>query len=103
MKRKILFALVFVALIVGGYLGYDYYMWQRTLDPDPEVNLYGWTDAGGVRHFTDTPPPGGARDVRVTYGFKHHRLPLVLQLREKIVSRFRGQGSEEGKNMKRQR
>jgi hypothetical protein len=88
MRRKVLLTIVGCILLITGYLGYDYYLWSKYLEPDPSVSLYGWTDAQGVRHFTNRPPPQGARDIQVTEGFKHRRLPLVLKAREGIVRIF---------------
>ena len=89
MSRKALFIIVGIFSLIVSYLGYDYYMWSKYLEPDPSVSLYGWTDAQGVRHYTDRPPPEGARDIQVTEGFKHRGLPLVLKAKEKIVGVFR--------------
>jgi hypothetical protein len=89
MRRKFLFVIVALIVLIIGYLGYDYYLWSKYLEPDPSVSLYGWTDAEGVRHFTNRPPPQGARDIQVTEGFKHRGLPLVLKAEERIVRIFR--------------
>lgn len=89
MSRKVLIIVVGIIFLIVGYLGYDYYMWSKYLEPDPSVSLYGWTDAQGVRHYTDRPPPKGARDIQITEGFKHRNLPLILKAREKIVGVFR--------------
>lgn len=89
MTRKVLIIVAGIVVLAVGYLGYDYYMWSKYLEPDPSVNLYGWTDAQGVRHFTDRPPPKGARDIQITEGFKHRNLPLVLTAKEKLVAIFR--------------
>ena len=29
-------------------------------------DMYEWTDANGVRHFSDSPPPGGVKGKRIT-------------------------------------
>ena len=92
MSRKVIFIVVGIILLIVGYLGYDYYMWSKYLEPDPSVSLYGWTDAQGVRHYTDRPPPKDARDILITEGYKHRKLPLVLKAKEKIVKIFRKDG-----------
>lgn len=89
MKRRVLLIIVGIFLAAAGYLGYDYYMWAKYLEPDPDVSLYGWTDTRGVRHYTDTAPPAGARDVQVTPGYKHRRLPWVMKAKEKIIHIYR--------------
>lgn len=89
MSRKVLFIIVGIGILIAGYLGYDYYMWSKYLEPDPGVNLYGWTDNQGVRHYTDRPPPEDARDIQVTEGFRHRGLPLVLKAKDKIAGVFR--------------
>ena len=89
MSRKVLFILGGILLLVIGYLGYDYYMWSKYLEPDPSVSLYGWTDTQGVHHYTDRPLPKGARDIEITEGYKHRGPPLVLKAKEKLVGAFR--------------
>ena len=103
MSRKVLFIIVGALLLVTGYLGYDYYMWSKYLEPDPSVSLYGWTDAQGVRHYTDRPPPEDARNIEITEGFKHRRLPLVMLAKEKIVSAFRKDGEKKSKKSRKQK
>jgi hypothetical protein len=44
--------------------------------------LYAWSDGQGVRHFTDTPPPPGARDVEKSQGYAPVRRPLVMVIRD---------------------
>lgn len=97
MNRKALLIVVGIVLAAAGYLGYDYYMWAKYLEPDPSVNLYGWTDSRGVRHFTDSAPAAGARDVQITQGFKHRKLPLVIQAKEKIIGIYRKDASKPSK------
>lgn len=89
MSRRVVLIVVGIILAAASYLVYDYYIWVKYLEPDPNVNLYGWTDARGVRHYTDTAPPAGARDVKVTSGYKHRRLPWVLKAKEKIFRIYR--------------
>jgi len=97
MTRNVLLIVVGIILFTAGYLGYDYYMWHKYLEPDPSVLLYGWTDAQGVRHYTDSAPPAGADDIRITQGFKHRRLPLVMKAKEKIIGVFRKDGPKPSK------
>jgi hypothetical protein len=94
MSRKVLFSIVAFILIVAGYLGYDYLMWSKYLEPDPGIRLYGWTDAQGVRHYTNRVPPEGAGDIQITEGFKHRRLPLVIKAKEGIIRIFRKDSSK---------
>ena len=102
-NRKVLLIIGGVLILIIGYLVYDYVMWAKYLEPDPSVSLYGWTDAQGVRHFTDRPPPEDARDVKITHGFKHRRLPLVLKAKEKIVGVFRDEDPKKAKKPQKQK
>ena len=67
-------ALIVIAVLIvgcGGYLYYDWHTKTNKRAAEPSVPQYSWTDAQGVRHFTDRPPPKGATNIRETRGYKY--------------------------------
>ena len=78
-------------IILGavGYLAYDWYVKTTIYEDDQRVTLYSWTDEKGARHYTNTQPPDGARNVEESKGFKYTDQPLVVKLKNKIVDGYK--------------
>ncbi len=85
-------ALIVIAVLIvgcGGYLYYDWHTKTNKRAAEPSVPQYSWTDAQGVRHFTDRPPPKGATNIRETRGYKYIDQPLVYTMKDKVVDYYK--------------
>ena len=81
--------LVLVLIIAGaGFLGYDWYAKTHYQESAPAIPMYSWTDAKGATHYSDSPPPRGATNVKTTKGYKHVRPPLILTIKEKAIHTY---------------
>lgn len=89
MKKLYLF-MVLAVLTGAGYLAYDWHTAIRDQKQPPKVVFYAWTDAKGVRHFTDASPPVGARNVERSTGVAPPREPLFLRMKEAVVDAWHG-------------
>ena len=89
MKKLYLF-LSLAVLAGAGYLAYDWHTVTQAQKQPPKVTLYTWSDDKGVRHFTDTPAPVGARNVEKSTGVAQPREPLVVRMKDAVVDLFRG-------------
>jgi hypothetical protein len=83
--KKVLVAILILVLGVGGFLYFDWHTKTKKQAAEPSVPQYSWTDSQGVRHFTDSPPPSGATDVRETRGYQYIAPPLVVTIKNKAV------------------
>jgi hypothetical protein len=82
---------LFLALaVLAGYLAYDWHAAIQSRKQPPQVTLYTWSDEKGVRHFTDAPPPAGARNVEKNTGVAQPREPLVVRMKDAVVDAFHG-------------
>lgn len=72
-----------------GFLAYDWQVKTTTYEDDQRVALYSWTDENGARHYTNTQPPDGARNVEESKGFKYTDQPLAVKLKNKIVDGYK--------------
>ena len=84
-------ALVVILIIVLGFSGFLYYDWHtktKKQAAEPSLTQYSWTDARGTRHFTDSPPPKGATNIKETKGYRHIDSPLVVDISNKAVEYF---------------
>ena len=86
--KKALIAILLIALGFGGFLYYDWHTKTRQLAAEPSILQYSWTDSKGVRHFTDSPPPADATDIKETRGYKYIDPPLVVTIKNKIVEYY---------------
>jgi hypothetical protein len=86
--QKLLWGIVGLALAGGGYLAYDWHQASKEQGQPPKISLYVWSDAQGVRHFTDTPPPPGARNVEKSQGYAPARRPLVMVIRDALKESY---------------
>jgi hypothetical protein len=83
--------IVLILLISGtvGYLIYDWHAKIKAQVAEPGITLYTWTDEEGNKHFTDTVPPQGARNVQKSMGYKHVDPPLIVVIRDKTIEIYR--------------
>ena len=87
MKR----ALVVIIVIILGCCGYLYYDWHtktKKQAAEPSIPQYSWTDSQGIRHYTDSPPPAGATNIKETRGYQYIDPPLVLIIKNKAVEYY---------------
>ena len=83
--RKFVWTAVSLALAGSGYLAYDWHQASQEQQKPPQIVLYTWSDAHGVRHFTDTPPPPDARHVEISQGYVPGRRPLLIAIRDVLA------------------
>ena len=88
MKKTLIIALIIILGAVG-YLAYDWYVKTTIYEDDQRVTLYSWTDEKGARHYTNTQPPDGARNVEERKGFKYADQPLAVKLKNKAVDGYK--------------
>jgi len=81
--KKTLVVILTIFLGFGGFLYYDWHTKTKARGAEPSISQYSWTDAQGVRHFTDTGPPVGATDIRKIKGHKYIAPPLVYAIKDK--------------------
>ena len=87
---KKLYLLLALAVLAGaGYLAYDWHTVIQDQKRSPKVTHYTWSDEKGVRHFTDVPPPVGARNVEKSTGVAQPRKPLVVRMKDAAVDAYR--------------
>jgi hypothetical protein len=80
--KKVLIALLAVVGVLAGYLVYDWITVSDKRANAPVVNIYSWTDTEGLVHFSDKPPPTGAKAVHKTQGHAYVAPPLVIRIKE---------------------
>lgn len=88
MKKAIIVA-IFLIIGTAGFLAYDWYAKTTTYEDDQRVTLYSWMDEKGARHYTNTQPPDGARNVEESKGFKYTDQPLVIKLKNRTVEGYK--------------
>jgi hypothetical protein len=88
MKRTLV-AIIVILLGCGGFLYYDWHTKTKKLAAEPNIPQYSWTDDQGVRHFTDTPPPKGATNIKKTKGYEYIEQPLVVTLKKKTMAYYK--------------
>lgn len=86
--KKILVVMIAVILGCGGFLFYDWYTKTQMRAAEPSILQYSWTDAKGIRHFTDSPPPKGATNIEETKGYKYIEPPLVMTIKNKAIDYY---------------
>jgi hypothetical protein len=88
MKKVII---IILALIFGGvgFLVYDWHVKTTIQNDDQRVTLYSWTDEQGAKHYTNTQPPDGARNVEAQKGYKYVEPPLVLKIKDKSIELYK--------------
>lgn len=87
--KKVL--IVILVLIIGGvgFLAYDWYSKTQQSQPRESMPLYSWTDEKGTIHYSDTPPPRGAKNIKTTKGYKHVQLPWIFIIKEKALQSYK--------------
>ena len=88
MKKVVIIILV---LICGGigFLVYDWHVKTTIQKDDQRATLYSWTDEQGAKHYTNTQPPDGARNVEEQKGYKYVEPPLVLKIKDKSIELYK--------------
>ena len=89
MKKKILIAIGILIFGASGFLTYDWYVKTTLREDDQRVTLYSWTDENGARHYTNTQPPDGARNVEERKGYQYADRPLVEKIKDKAIDRYK--------------
>ncbi len=87
--RKALIVILILIIGTGGFLGWDWYAKTTKQELEPSITLYYWTDAKGNKHFSDTPPPEGAKDMYTDKGYKHIKPPLVVLIKNKAIEFYK--------------
>ncbi len=87
--KKTLIAASIIILGAAGFLAYDWHVKTTIYEDDQRVTLYSWTDDKGSRHYTNTQPPDGARNVELIKGFEYTDQPLALKLKNKTVDGYK--------------
>jgi hypothetical protein len=88
MKKGLIIALIII-LGSAGFLAYDWHVKTTIQADDQRATLYSWTDEKGAKHYTDTQPPDGARNVEESKGYKYVEPPLVIKLKDKTVEMYK--------------
>ena len=83
--------IVVVILIIGtiGFLAYDWHIKTTLYQDDQGVTLYSWTDENGARHYTDTQPSDGARNIEERKGYKYTDQPLVVKIKDRTIDGYK--------------
>jgi len=88
MKKTLIIALIIILGSVG-FLAYDWHVKTTIQADDQRVTLYSWTDESGARHYTNTQPPDGARNIEEHKGYKYTDRPLVVKMKDKIIKGYK--------------
>ncbi len=67
---------------------YDWHVKTTIQNDDQRVTLYSWTDAKGAKHYTNTQPPDGARNVEESRGYKYVEPPLAMKIKNQSVELY---------------
>ena len=89
MKKALIITIIILSL-AGGFLYYDWHVKTKRMEAEPNITLYSWTDENGEKHFTDTQPPQGAKNVEEFKGYEHVKPPLIVQIKDKSLDLFKG-------------
>ena len=87
--KKVVIIVIILVCGAAGYLYYDWHIHTKKMAAEPSITLYSWTDEEGAKHFTDTPPPTGARDIETSKGYKYVKPPLVVQIKAKTIEFYK--------------
>ena len=87
--KKALIVIIIILVASGGFLFYDWHVKTKKMAAEPSMTLYSWTDENGEKHFTDTQPPRGAKNVEEFKGYEHVKPPLITKIRDKSVDFFK--------------
>lgn len=83
--KKVLIVVIIILVAIGSLLFYDWHVKTKKMAAEPNITLYVWTDDNGEKHFTDTQPPRGAKNIEEFKGYEHVKPPLITKIRDKSV------------------
>ncbi len=89
MKKKVLIISIVVWVGIAGFLYYDWHVKTKKMAAEPSITLYSWTDEDGNKHFTDTQPPQGAKNVEAVKGYEYIETPLIVKIKDKTFDFFK--------------
>jgi hypothetical protein len=89
LMKKAFIIIMIILCGVGGFLYYDWHVKTKKMAAEPSITLYSWTDENGQRHFTDTQPPRGAKNIEEFKGYEHVKTPLIIRIKDKAVDFFK--------------
>ena len=87
MKKTLVVATIFIIGAVA-FLAYDWHVKTTLQEDDQRVTLYSWTDDRGARHYTNTQPPEGAQNIEESKGYKYVDQPLVLRIKNVLITGY---------------
>jgi hypothetical protein len=87
--KKALIVILIILSLAGGFLYYDWHVKTKKMEAEPNITLYSWTDENGEKHFTDTQPPRGAKNIEEFKGYEHIRPPFIVQIKDKSIGFFK--------------
>jgi hypothetical protein len=85
-------AIIIIILAFSGIAGYFYYDWHvktQRLAAAPSISFFSWTDKNGNKHFTNTQPPVGAKNVKESKGYEYIEQPIVLKIKYKAIELYK--------------
>ena len=88
MKKTLIIVLIIILGSVG-FLAYDWHAKTTLQEDDQRVTLYSWTDENGARHYTNTQPPDGARNIEERKGYKYTDQPLVVKIKDRTIDGYK--------------
>jgi len=88
MKKVVIILLVLICSAVG-LLAYDWHVKTTIQEDDQRVTLYSWTDDKGAKHYTDTQPPNGAKNIEESKGYEYADQPLVAKIKNKTIKGYK--------------
>ena len=86
--KKTLIIVVILIFGAAGFLAYDWYAKTKIQGNDQRVTFYSWTDETGAKHFTNTQPPDGIKNIEESKGYKYADQPLVFKIRDKTIEGY---------------
>jgi hypothetical protein len=88
-RRKIITSVIVILVVAAvGFLGFDWYNINKMRENPDKVPMYSWTDKNGEKHFTNTNPPLGAKNIVESEGVAYVRPPLAIILKNKAIVVF---------------
>lgn len=89
MMKKAVIIIMIISGAVASFLFFDWHVKTKKMAAAPSITLYSWTDGNGQKHFTDTQPPRGAKNVEEFKGYEHVEPPLITKIRDKTADFFK--------------
>ena len=88
MKKTLIIGLIII-LGFAGFLAYDWHVKTTLREDDQRVSLYSWTDENGARHYTNTQPPDGARNIEERKGYQYTDQPLAVKIKDRTMEGYK--------------